>query len=793
VDAANVILDTIVAGQGEHKILLQDLSGVDDECVARLDALEAFNGPGGGLSSLLIPITTKTDQMVSWNYGNIGSINQNLSTASNVTFGEVTVTKVNLGDSYIEDGKVSLNDGVTDIALEAKDGRWLFSSDITVSHSIKIVNEDEFVTIAMTPTSVDLCSSHEFKVCSDVKTTGTFYGNDINITSIASWDRAAIAQINQGLNTGSDVHFNSVSATNFTVTGTTTTVNVTSLTTADATVVFANDNKSDVVDSGWLARYDTSGTGADPKFSGILRSAPTGWFHLVQGLSDPNLASFGLGGDWGPHADHCGMTMSRLRLVGDWNSIIMDAGPGKESKISWIGGSGNNYSLYMNDGVDGIILCEADESLNWLATKITLGDGIVVGGTTPSASFHATTGYKQPGLILQWDEAHPGTVFTQSENGDLRITSAGIVLLMSTIAGPWATFTNASITSTIYMGHGWITCSKIHLDDGGEGNWCQLEVSGTNTTITGSNPLSISGDLQVEGGNVLVVGDVTTNNLALAGGQLSSTGNVTVSPSGTAVATFSTTGEVLSGNLDITCSTGSGQLILRYDGTKYSYLRTDDSGVLEISTYGNRVKLACGLTVTSSVLFDEGSESVTNVYSSDSTGNYPYYNLLKKISTGTIMLNYHIIGKLQFAGYVTTGYARYGGNIECIATENWSESNSGCEVNISATKNGSTASTSMFKAGSDGYGHISVYDHNLGYHKLQRMETGIIDTTVASTPHTIYFNKVFSANPKVFIHGQAAAGGFGEYQTDYVTTSEVTFAWASVPGGSKLSWMAIGY
>jgi hypothetical protein len=377
-----------------------------------------------------------------------------------------------------------------------------------------------------------------------------------------------------------------------------------------------------------------------------------------------------------------------------------------------------------------------------------------------------------------------------------------------------------------------ITCSYLLLDDGAS-NWCQLEVSGASTTLTGTNPLGISTDIEasqhlkvqksiaagsslpmyafsvsgwshlgfnmyLDGGSykygtgssgayaAMFAFNFSNGMLGLHGATTSGDGGNTVPSYSKWLSVDTTVGEIGVGMDPVSGCRFSVNGDLRVVGGSVSVSELTSTGSITLSPSGT-------LTVTSGVLFDEGSESVVNVFSSNSTGNYPYYNLLKKISTGTVMLNYHIIGKLQFAGYYSAVNARTGGNIECIATENWSGSNGGCEVNISATKNGSTALTPMFKAGSDGYGHVAVYDHNTGDHRLQRIETGIIDTSTTSTPHTIYFNKVFSASPKVFIHGQAVAGAFGSYQTDSVTTSEVAFAWASVPGGTKLSWMAIGY
>jgi hypothetical protein len=103
-------------------------------------------------------------------------------------------------------------------------------------------------------------------------------------TGIIYDSSSGVISIGQAVGVSDNVTFGDISASNFTITGTTTTVNATTLAVEDPLIQLAKANNStDVVDIGFIGRYYAGG---DVKRTGLFRDASDGNFYLFKDMID---------------------------------------------------------------------------------------------------------------------------------------------------------------------------------------------------------------------------------------------------------------------------------------------------------------------------------------------------------------------------------------------------------------------------------------------------------------------------------------------------------------------------
>jgi hypothetical protein len=103
-------------------------------------------------------------------------------------------------------------------------------------------------------------------------------------TGIIYDSASGVISIGQAVGVSDNVTFGDISASNFTITGTTTTVNATTLAVEDPLIQLAKANNStDVVDIGFIGRYYAGG---DVKRTGLFRDASDGNFYLFKDMID---------------------------------------------------------------------------------------------------------------------------------------------------------------------------------------------------------------------------------------------------------------------------------------------------------------------------------------------------------------------------------------------------------------------------------------------------------------------------------------------------------------------------
>jgi hypothetical protein len=103
-------------------------------------------------------------------------------------------------------------------------------------------------------------------------------------TGITYDSASGVISIGQAVGVSDNVTFGDISASNFTITGTTTTVNATTLAVEDPLIQLAKANNStDVVDIGFIGRYYAGG---DVKRTGLFRDASDGNFYLFKDMID---------------------------------------------------------------------------------------------------------------------------------------------------------------------------------------------------------------------------------------------------------------------------------------------------------------------------------------------------------------------------------------------------------------------------------------------------------------------------------------------------------------------------
>jgi hypothetical protein len=103
-------------------------------------------------------------------------------------------------------------------------------------------------------------------------------------TGITYDSASGVISIGQAVGVSDDVTFGNVSASNFIIAGTTTTVNATTLAVEDPLIQLAKANNStDVVDIGFIGRYYAGG---DVKRTGLFRDASDGNFYLFKDMID---------------------------------------------------------------------------------------------------------------------------------------------------------------------------------------------------------------------------------------------------------------------------------------------------------------------------------------------------------------------------------------------------------------------------------------------------------------------------------------------------------------------------
>jgi hypothetical protein len=81
---------------------------------------------------------------------------------------------------------------------------------------------------------------------------------------------------------------------NLTVSGTTTTINTTNVSVEDSLIYLASANAANTVDIGFYGKYVSSGT----KYTGLIRDASDGWYHLFNSATDPGTDNIGAVTGW---------------------------------------------------------------------------------------------------------------------------------------------------------------------------------------------------------------------------------------------------------------------------------------------------------------------------------------------------------------------------------------------------------------------------------------------------------------------------------------------------------------
>lgn len=218
-----------------------------------------------------------------------------------------------------------------------------FSANIALIKRVQNENQPEVDAV----TEVNLCGEFLVGNGTEADHLAPPVGNDLVIVSdlaepiCVKW--ASPPNIfDQSLNTTDSPQFVGLTLTgDLTVSGTTTTINSTTLTVDDPLNKFADGNTADAVDQGWYAEYDAAGTS---KYSGCFRAAGTNKFKLFTALTEEPTTTVNTAHGTYLKAclelgslDLCGSTSGKVTLKApatptDWSMCFPPAAPGSTEK-----------------------------------------------------------------------------------------------------------------------------------------------------------------------------------------------------------------------------------------------------------------------------------------------------------------------------------------------------------------------------------------------------------------------------------------------------------------------------
>ena len=359
----------------------------------------------------------------------------------------------NLVTGLIASAYAQANTGTT-LAQAAFTQANTSAADITV---IQGVNTTQNTNIAATNTyAASAYAQANTATATTVYTQGVDATQNTNITAVNTYAGSAYATANAALPlaggtiTGSLTVNQDVSVSgNLTILGTTTTVNTASLSVADSLFVLASNNStSDIVDIGFVGRYNT---GTTPAYSGFIRDAGLKEFYVFDGYTPTITANNNVNVQ---DASFTKATLNASLFKGD---LI-----GSTALVNGIE-LGAYSSLAYAQANTGTLLAQASfNSANTSAANITVIQGVNDTQNTniSAVNTYAGSSYAQANTNAGSIAVIQGVDTTQNTNISTAITLAQAAYNYAntlTVAGGSASYsgvtlnTNSFLTSTTYV------------------------------------------------------------------------------------------------------------------------------------------------------------------------------------------------------------------------------------------------------------------------------------------------------------------------------------------------------
>jgi hypothetical protein len=127
---------------------------------------------------------------------------------------------------------------------------------------------------------------------------------------------------------------------NLTVSGTTTTINTTNVSVEDSLIYLASANAANTVDIGFYGKYVSSGT----KYTGLIRDASDGWYHLFNSATDPGTDNIGAVTGWSS------LKVENLTATGTLTGTIATAAQPNITSVGTLGSLTVNSSGIIHSG-----------------------------------------------------------------------------------------------------------------------------------------------------------------------------------------------------------------------------------------------------------------------------------------------------------------------------------------------------------------------------------------------------------------------------------------------------------